>query len=170
MLTSKFRTLHPGFLWLGFLAGIVAGTALFIVSLHQQEHNWDYVPHKSQYIQIGEEISPDGNKKAIIFAEKDDGLDQMRHVKILARVDKFDPNNFSPTRTKFPWQGIPAFDFSILRPVKLQLAWEDSKTLRISYPVNRSETITFQRSRSVTADVHINPSPAYSFDQRRGNE
>ncbi len=169
MRTLNFLPLQNGFLWLGLITGIGAGIVFSIVS-RQQEHQWDYVPHKSQYTQIGEQVSPDGNKRAIIFAEKDDGLDEMRHVKILAKADKFDPNSISSARTKFPWQGIPAFDFSILRPVKLQLAWEDSKNLKISYPVDRIETISFQRSRSVTSEVDIHPVPTYSFDSSGGNE
>jgi len=111
-----------------------------------------------RYAQIGEKTSPDGSKRSIIFGEKDDGVDEMRHVKIVAKDQKFDPNSISPSRTKYPWEAIPAFEFSILRPLELKIAWTDNNNLDIVYPVDDDDTITFQRPKSVSSDVQIHPS------------
>lgn len=165
MRTPNFRAIQKISFWMGLPTGIMTGIAVSIVSL-QTGHQWDFVPHESQYTLIEEHVSPDGSKKAIIFAEKDDGLDEMRHVKILTKVEKFDPNIILSTRTKFPWHDNPAFDFSILRPVKLLLAWDDSKTLRITYPVDSREVITYQRLRSSNAEVDIVLTAEYAIDKR----
>lgn len=159
MRVLEFRSLQNVYLWLGLLTGFVAGISYCNSTKH--EHEWDYYQHQSHYSEIEEKVSPDGSKRAVIFAERDDGLDEMRHVKILAKTEKFDPNSISSTRIKFPWQGIPAFDFSILRPVRLRLVWTDKNNLEIIYPVDDIETITFQRSKSVTGQVLIHPTPAF---------
>ena len=155
--TTGFRWLKNGFLWLGWLVGLGVGIG-FSVSHDTPRNEWDHCPHRSRYAQIGEKTSPDGSKRSIIFGEKDDGVDEMRHVKIVAKDQKFDPNSISPSRTKYPWEAIPAFEFSILRPLELKIAWTDNNNLDIVYPVDDDDTITFQRPKSVSSDVQIHPS------------